>query len=98
MPRSTVARKAAAHDAVVRARITAKERDAAAKVLAQMGLTVSDAIRLMMKRIATERALPFEVRVPNDATKAAMAELEAGKGRKFANVADMMADLDAEDD
>lgn len=98
MSRTAVARKTATHDAVVRARITAKERDEAAKVLAEMGLSVSDAIRMLLKRVAAEHALPFEVRVPNATTAAAIAELEAGKGRKFNSVADMMADLDDEDD
>ena len=48
-------------DAVVRARIDKKVKNQAARVLEQMGLTVSDAIRLMMIRTASEKALPFQV-------------------------------------
>lgn len=50
-----------------------------------------------MLRIADERRLPFEVKVPNAATREAMAELAAGKGTKFASVEALMADLHADD-
>ena len=65
--------------------------------LGAMGLSISDAIRLLMQRIADERRLPFEVKVPNAATREAMAELAAGKGTKFASVDALMADLHADD-
>ncbi|KAK0342006.1 hypothetical protein LTR94_024043 [Friedmanniomyces endolithicus] len=74
---------------------TTKERATAA--LGAMGLSISDAIRLLMLRIADERRLPFEVKVPNAATREAMAELAAGKGTKFASVDALMADLHADD-
>lgn len=84
-------------DAVVRARIDGQVKEEAASVLAQMGLTVSDAIRLMLIRVASDRALPFEIKAPNAETRAAMAELESGAGASFATVDDLMADLDAPD-
>jgi DNA-damage-inducible protein J len=56
----------------------------------------SDAIRLLMLRIADEHRLPFEVKAPNAATREAIAELEAGKGKKFASVDELMADLCAD--
>jgi DNA-damage-inducible protein J len=62
-----------------------------------MGLSVSDAIRLLMLRIADERRLPFEVKVPNATTRKAMAELESGKGKKFRSVKALIADLHADD-
>jgi DNA-damage-inducible protein J len=86
-----------ASDTVVRARINAQIKDKAAKVLADMGLSVSDAIRLLLVRVAAEKALPFEIKVPNAETRAAMAELEEGAGKSFGRVADLMADLNAED-
>jgi DNA-damage-inducible protein J len=46
-----------------------------------------------MFRIADERRLPFEVKVPNGATRAAMAELEAGKGKAYAGTAEMLKDF-----
>lgn len=84
-------------DTYVRARIDTKTKDRAADALEAMGLSISDAIRLLMLRIADERRLPFEVKVPNTTTRKAIAELEAGKGKRFANVEALMADLHADD-
>ena len=84
-------------DAVVRARIDGEVKAEAARVLAKMGLTVSDAIRLLLVRVAADRALPFEIKAPSEETEAAIAELERGEGRSFATVEDLMADLNAPD-
>ncbi len=84
-------------DTYVRARINTVTKERAASALEAMGLSISDAIRLLMLRIAEEHRLPFDVKVPNATTKKAIAELEAGKGKKFANVDDLMADLRADD-
>jgi DNA-damage-inducible protein J len=86
-----------ASDTVVRARIDGRVKETAAKVLAEMGLSVSDAIRLLLVRVAAEKALPFAVKAPNAETRAAMAELERGAGKSFDSVADVMAELNAED-
>jgi DNA-damage-inducible protein J len=59
-------------NAVVRARIDETTKAEAAAVLAAMGLTLSDAFRLLLKRVAAEKALPFDPLVPNDETIAAM--------------------------
>ena len=63
-----------AANAVVRARIDEHIKEQATAVLATMGLTVSDAFRLMLTRVALERALPFEPLVPNAVTVEAMKE------------------------
>jgi len=84
-------------DTYVRARIDTNTKERAAEALEAMGLSISDAIRLLMLRIADERRLPFEVKVPNATTRKAMAELEAGKGKRFASVETLMADLHADD-
>ena len=81
----------------VRARIDTGTKERASRALEAMGLSISDAIRLLMLRIADERRLPFEVKAPNATTKEAIAELEAGNGKKFASVDDLMADLHADD-
>jgi DNA-damage-inducible protein J len=86
-----------AADTYVRARIDARTKERAADALQAMGLSISDAIRLLMLRVADERRLPFEVKAPNAVTREAMAELEAGKGKRFASVEALMADLHAED-
>lgn len=84
-------------DTYVRARIDTHTKERAASALEAMGLSISDAIRLLMLRIADERRLPFEVKVPNATTKQAIAELEAGKGKKFASVDELMTNLHADD-
>ncbi|HJZ44747.1 MAG TPA: type II toxin-antitoxin system RelB/DinJ family antitoxin [Hyphomicrobiaceae bacterium] len=63
---------------IVRARIDEQTKEEAAAVLAAMGLTVSDAFRLMMVRIAKEKALPFEPLIPNAKTIAAIKEARRG--------------------
>ena len=84
-------------NAVVRARINEHIKEEAATVLATMGLTVSDAFRIMLTRIATEKALPFEPLVPNAETIEAMKEARRGKLESFSNVDELIADLNAED-
>lgn len=81
----------------VRARIDSDTKERATDALQAIGLSVSDAIRLLMVRIAEEQRLPFDVKVPNRATRKAISELEAGKGKRFASVDDLMADLHADD-
>lgn len=84
-------------DSYVRARIDTSTKERAADALADMGLSLSDAIRLLLIRIADERRLPFEVKTPNKETSRAIEELEAGKGHKANSVAEMMAELNAND-
>jgi len=87
-----------ASDQVVRARISADLKQEATEVLEKMGLSVSDAIRMMLVRVAAERALPFDVKVPNQAMQAAMDEARAGKGKRFERVDDLMNYLNSADD
>ena len=82
---------------VVRARIDEKTKEDAAAVLSAIGLTVSDAFRLMMVRIAAERRLPFEPLAPNDETIEAMKAARRGELVDAGGVDELMADLDADD-
>ena len=84
-------------DTYVRARIDIDTKERAAEALETMGLTVSDAIRLLMLRIADEQRLPFEVKVPSKSSRKALAEIAAGKVKSFATVDDLMVDLNADD-
>ena len=84
-------------NAVVRARIDERVKKEAAAVLAAMGLTVSDAFRLLMMKIAAEKALPFEPLVPNAQTIEAMKEARRGTLPSFASVDALMADLNEAD-
>jgi len=80
-------------DSVVRARIDSDTKARATAALDAMGLSVSDAIRLLMFRIADEQRLPFSVQVPNAKTVKAMDELETGQGKRFNNEQDLFDDL-----
>lgn len=78
---------------IVRARIDQDTKERATAALAEMGLSVSDAIRLLMLRIADERRLPFDVKAPSAATRAAIAELESGKGHRSNSAEALFKDL-----
>ena len=82
---------------VVRARIDAHIKEEASIVLEAMGLTVSDAFRIMLTRVAKEKALPFEPLVPNAETIKAMKEARRRKLKAFDNIDELMTDLNAED-
>ena len=86
-----------AENTVVRARIDERIKEEAAIVLASMGLTVSDAFRMMLTRIANEKALPFEPLVPNAETIAAMKEARRGKLKSFDSVNALLEDLNVKD-
>ncbi len=86
-----------ATNAVVRARIDEHIKEEASVVLAAMGLTVSDAFRILLTRVARDKALPFEPLTPNDTTIAAMREARDGNLKRFARVEDLMADLNEDD-
>lgn len=78
-------------------RIDKRVKTKAAKTLAAMGLSVSDAVRVLLTRVATEQALPFEIKVPSAVTAAAMQEARKGQLPSFNAVSDLMADLNADD-
>ena len=82
---------------VVRARIDQKIKDEAVAVLGTIGLTASDAFRLMMVRIAAEKRLPFEPLVPNAETIEAMKAARRGDLIQAGSADDLMADLNADD-
>lgn len=65
--------------------------------MAAMGLSVSDAVRMMLTRVAREKALSFEALIPNEVTIAAMKEARQGGLMSCDTVEDLMADLNAKD-
>lgn len=88
-----------AANAFVRARIDESLKDEASAVLAEMGLTVSDVVRITLTRIAKDKALPFELKVPNAETRAAMAEAHAlltARRARFTNPQELFDVLDQE--
>jgi DNA-damage-inducible protein J len=82
-------------NAVVRARIDENIKEEATIVLEAMGLTTSDAIRIMLTRVAREKALPFELLVPNETTIKAMREARRGN-LEIVTLDELQAVLDAD--
>jgi DNA-damage-inducible protein J len=83
-------------NAVVRARIDEATKTEAAAVLAAMGLSLSDAFRLLLKRVAAEKALPFEPLVPNADTVAAMKAARRGELVSVGKPGSLLASLNAD--
>jgi DNA-damage-inducible protein J len=81
---------------LVQARVDGAIKKEAAAVLATIGLTVSDAVRLMLIRVVQEKALPFAPLIPNAETIAAMEEVRAGK-LETVTLEDLQAVIDADD-
>lgn len=78
--------------AFVRARIDEKLKNEAALVLAEMGLTVSDVVRIALTKIAKEKALPFDMRVPNTKTIETFEKSDKGENLHQAKDADDLFD------
>ena len=82
---------------VVRARIDEHVKEEASAVLAAIGLTVSDAFRLMMVQIAKDKALPFEPLAPNPETVEAMKAARRGEVVTVGSPGDLLTSLNADD-
>jgi DNA-damage-inducible protein J len=82
---------------LVQTRIDPAIKSEAAAVLAAMGLTVSDAVRLMLTRVAREHALPFDPLIPNATTVAAMMEARAGNLPRANSIEELKNTLNADE-
>lgn len=86
-----------AANAYVRARIDPSIKDSATVVLDSLGLTPSDVIRMVMTRIAHDKALPIELTRPNARTIAAMEEaraIKSGQGKTFDTASELLGSLE----
>ena len=83
--------------ATVRVQIDEQLKDEATAIYAEIGLTLSEAFRLLLVRTVTDRKIPFEPFIPNAETIAAMKEAEHGELKRFASIEELMADLNAPD-
>lgn len=84
-------------DAHVHARVDSATKRAAADVLAAMGLSISDAIRLMLLDIVNERSFFVKAKLPNKETIRAIEELRSGRGKRFRDTDSLFEWLNAED-
>jgi DNA-damage-inducible protein J len=82
---------------LVQARIDNAIKEEAAAVLATIGLSVSDAVRLMLMRVVQDKALPFNPLIPNAETIAAMEEARAGNLPRVKTVKELFEQLNADD-
>ena len=78
---------------MVHVRVDGKTKEKAAKTLAAMGISVSDAVRMLLVRVAAEKALPFDVRVPNPTTVKAMRAADRGTGKRRRSAGDLLKEL-----
>ena len=81
-------------NALLTARIDPALKAQADEVFAAMGLTTSEAIRMFLTRSVAEQGLPFPAKVPNRTTRKALADVKAGKVRRYRNADEMFAALD----
>jgi DNA-damage-inducible protein J len=79
---------------MVHIRVDEKVKKRAAKTLAAMGMSVSDAVRILLVRVAAEKALPFQVKVPNSTTVKAMQAADRGEGKHFKSAHALFKDLE----
>lgn len=84
-------------NSVVRARIDAETKAEASAVLASIGLTVSNAVRLRLKRVAVEKALPFEPLVPNAETVEAIKVARRGEWKTPTSLKNLFEELNEDD-
>jgi len=83
-----------ANTTMVHVRVEERIKARAAKALAAMGLSVSDAVRVFLTRVAAEKQLPFALKVPNAATRAAMEEARAMSRARFATANELIDELE----
>ncbi len=79
---------------VVRARVDPDLKSDATRILASCGLNVSDAVRLFFRQVVAQNGLPFEVKVPNAVTRAAMEEARSGQHPHYGSVEEMFDTLE----
>ena len=82
-------------DSIVKSRIEPKLKADAERVLEQLGLSVSDVIRLTLRQIVARRGLPFDVKIPNEVTIAAIREARAMKRARFKSARELFDGLDS---
>ena len=78
---------------MVHVRVDEKTKQRAAKTLAAMGMSVSDAVRMLLVRVVAEKALPFDVKVPNATTVKAMRAADKGQGKRHKSTDALFKDL-----
>ena len=87
----------AAQTSMLHVRVDDETKEKATVALGAMGLTVSDAVRILLHRVVTDQAFPLELKVPNAETRAAMVEADEivrTRRARFATAGELFADLE----
>jgi DNA-damage-inducible protein J len=84
-------------EAVLETRVDEDLKERASAIYAAAGLTIEDVVRRLLVRTVKEQSVPLDLFNPNAETLEAMEELRNGGGKTFATVAELMADLNADD-
>ena len=85
------------HSSILHVRMDTELKQKATAVLAAMGLTASEAVRLLFHRITVDQALPLQLKVPNEETRRAMAEVDEmvkTRAERFASVDEPLEELE----
>lgn len=86
-----------AHTSMLHVRVDDDVKAQASEALAAMGLSISDAVRILLKRVVNDQAFPLELKVPNAQTRAAMEESRAmvkARSARFGSATELFDDLD----
>ena len=87
----------AAHSSMLHVRVDDETKQKATEALEAMGLSVSDAVRLFLRRVVADQAFPLELKVPNATTRAAMAEADeiaSARSARFVTAGELFDDLE----
>ena len=79
---------------MVHVRVDEHVKTQATETLAAMGLTVSDAVRVLLMRVVADQELPFALNTPRAATRTAMREARNMAKARFASAKDLIDDLE----
>jgi DNA-damage-inducible protein J len=79
--------------AIVQATVDTTLRDQASAVLAELGMTVEDALRLLLTQVVEQHDLPRSMHIPNEQTIAAMREADSGVGKRYASLEELFRDM-----
>jgi DNA-damage-inducible protein J len=84
-----------AQNSVVRARIDEKTKRQAERVFAACGMTLSDAIRIMLTKTAKEKEIPFSIHTPNAKTIRAIKDAQKGKVSRVKDLEELLKQINA---
>jgi DNA-damage-inducible protein J len=83
------------NNATIQTRIDPNIKQQAKRILDTLGITMSEAIGAYLRQIVLRKGIPFELKIPNEATMQAVEQLESGKGTTFRNADEFLKDLES---